>query len=387
MSATTTRSATTIRAALAAASLATLLVAAAASPAQAREPQIRVGIDIEDMAGQPVAGVDIEVSSSVETVTVTTNEWGGANARIEVAPGDDASVQVDHAGVNDPSVLLTDVDDRDRFDLEFTTNEAEGFTLVREHWDFDGDGVTDDVWHQPAEGEQDTWLFDFGGDGKDAREVRLAPYEVVAHFAVDFDGVPGRELIVVEQAPWGPYRAYVYSAVEDDDDRINLGSLPALDILEDDLDGDGIRDVTFYGPTSDGWEFVIMKSSGGVERVTLGDADSYFFPEPTDINGGGVADLFVSSVIPGVAIRWSVWEAETSTINVVDVGTHGETVFDATLLDGDGDGLPEFLSAFEVPGDGRGWEVYEYATGDYFEVILGPEDDRGPSSIHYPSDW
>ncbi len=43
------------------------------------------------------------------------------------------------------------------------------------------------------------------------------------------------------------------------------------------------------------------------------------------------------------------------------------------------------LAAFEVQGDERGWEMLQDATGDQFQVILGPEDDRGPGSSLSPA--
>jgi hypothetical protein len=356
------------------------------TPASAASDSVRVDIEVLDLAGQPVAGVDVVVTSGVDSVTATTNEWGDARARVDIAPGDTVTVAPQTETLV-PAIAFEDVADGDRFDAEFTTPIAQGFDMVLSYRDLTGDGSYDTAWHRENVGAQDDWIV-LGGDGS-VVTARFAFHPVTKIYAAETDGLAGQEIVALERQPDGTTHVWTWSPATGAEDAIDAGALPSTDANLYDFDGDGLDDFLFIGSvaTEDGVPFTIVEGDGDVDAFSLGGPTSLLDGELTDVTGDGLTDVFVNQVIPGQTIRWFVWHSEDGVVRTADMGTHGETPITEGVLDGDHDGLVEFVGAFEVPGDDRGWEVLEYATGDQFEVILGPEDDRGPSSHHYPASW
>lgn len=371
---------------LAAALLLAAVTALAAPPAQASQDEVRIDIDVLDLAGQDVAGVDLTVTTaSGLSLTVTTDAWGGARVRFEIPEGDSITVTPAIATREGPW-SVADAGPGDRYDAEFTSPVAQGFEVVSTVRDVTGDGVPETVWHRANAGAHDDWLT-LGSDGV-LYDARFG-YGHVAYAGITrIDTVDGSEVVALEEVPGG-YRLWTWNPITGDEERTDLGSIPSLDFLENDMDGDGTTDLLFYGgePGPDGFDFTVAFGDGDVSHFSLGGPDSYFFPELVDVTGDHLPDVFVAAAIPGTTIRWHVWESDNQSVHTADLGTHGETVVDGVVLDGDGDGLAEFLGAFYVDGVNRGWEVLEYATGDQFQVILGPEDDRGPGTNDYPASW
>lgn len=372
------------RASWAALALAVTLVGTTATGAVAASGSARVDIEVVDLAGAAVEAVTVTLTAaSGATETVTTDEWGGARSRLEVATGD--TILVTAPGTVEGSATLS-AEPGERYDLELTVAIAQGYERVNGVRDADGDGTADILWHRANAGAQDDWLVQ-GGDGS-VTQTRFASGNVAWAGMVRIDATPGVEAVALEQIPGG-YRMWTWHVPLNEESRVDLGEIPGFDFLEYDLDGDGLKDLLFYGsePGAGGFDFVAAFGDGGVARFALGGATSTFYPELADVTGDGLPDVFVAEAIPGTTIRWDVWESDDQAVHSATLGTHGETVFDDTLLDGDSDGLPEFLGGYYVDGVNRGWEVLEYATGEQFAVVLGPEDDRGPSSHDYPATW
>lgn len=366
-----------------AAALALLVASGAAALAS---DDARVDIEVLDLAGQGVAGVTVTVTAaSGASQEATTDAWGKARVRLEVAPGD-SLMAVASVATREGAWSADDVGLGDRLDAAFTVPIAQGFTRVSAVRDVTGDGVADTVWHLPRSGAHDDWLV-LGSDGT-VRTARFGFGAVAWAGITRLDATPGAKVVALEQVSDG-YRLWTWSPATGAESHTDVGSLPSLDALENDMDGDGLTDLLFYSsePTADGFHFTAAFADGRVAHFTLGGPASSFFPELADVTGDGLPDVFVASAIPGQTIRWYVWQSDDEAVHTADMGTHGETVVDDALLDGDHDGLPEFLGAFEVDGVSRGWEVLEYATGDQFAVVLGPEDDRGPGSDDYPAGW
>lgn len=357
-----------------------------ASPASAASDRVRVDIEVLDLAGQPVAGVDVVVASGVDSVVATTGPWGKARVRVAASAGDTVTV-VPQTPTLVASATFEGVAPSDRLDADFTAPIAQGFDVVLTHHELTGDLLWDTAFHRDNVGAQDDWIV-LGGDGSVA-SARFAGHPIDAVHAVNTDGAPGQEVVALERQPDGTTHVWSYSAVTGDEDFIDAGALPDSHLTQEDFDGDGRMDLLFNGtwPTVEGLPFTIVQADGDVFAFHLGGPSTWFDGEMTDVTGDGLTDVYANHVIPGQTIRWFVWESEDSTVRFKDMGTHGETPVTEGVLDGDRDGLVEFVGAFEVPGDDRGWEVLEYASGDQFEVILGPDDDRGPSPIHYPADW
>lgn len=360
---------------------------ALAGPAHAGQNDVRIDIDVVDLAGAPVGGVTVIVTGAGVDAVAVTDAYGGARVKIDLPGLTTLSVAASAPTLGGTTELLQ-VEPGARYDVEFTATVAQGFDLVSEATDLTGDGLPDVLWHRAHPLWQDDWIV-LGGDGA-VIEERFAPGPVVAIEVLDLDGEPGREVLALVETSGAPsYRAYVYSPASGALERSDLGVLTGLDFIESDFDGSGDTDLLFVPPGAQaaGFGFTILFGNGDVERFSLGGPSSYFYPELADVTGDGLDDVFVSEVIPGQTVRWMVWESDTQEVGTADHGTHGETVFDATLLDGDSDGLPEFLAAFEVDGDSRGWEVLEYASGNQFEVVLPLANDRGPGSGDYPASW
>ncbi len=368
----------------AAAALAVALVSVTGAGASAASDSARVDIEVVDLAGAGVPDVAVTLwAASGATETVITDSWGGARSRLAVAPGDTIVVTAPTT-VEDSTTLA--VQPGGRYDVEFTAAIAQGYDRVNGVRDADGDGTPDVLWHKANAGAQDDWLAQ-AGDGS-VTLTRFASGTVAWAGMVRIDAVPGVEAVALEEIPGG-YRMWTWNVPLNEESRVDLGELPGFDFLEYDLDGDGLKDLLFYGsePGANGFDFVAAFGDGDVARFALGGPASTFYPELADVSGDGLPDVYVAEAIPATTIRWDVWESDDQAVHSATLGTHGETVLDDTLLDGDGDGLPEFLGAYYVDGVSRGWEVLEYATGDHFAVELGPEDDRGPSSGDYPAAW
>jgi hypothetical protein len=369
-----------------AAMAALVATAVVAAPASAAADRVRVDVEVLDLAGKPLAGVDVAITTGSETVVVVTSAWGKARTRIAVAPGESVTVESTSPALV-PVLTFADPAATGRVDAEFTAPVARGFDVVLTYFDLTGDTLWDTAFRRDNVGAQDDWIV-LGGD-LSVTTARFASHPIDAVYAANTDGAPGSELVALERQPDGTTHVWSYSPVTGSEDSIDAGILPDIHLSQEDFDGDGRMDLLFNSiwPTADGLEFTMVQADGDVLAFNLGGPDSWFDGEMTDVTGDGLTDVFANQVIPGQTIRWFVWESDDSTVRTKDMGTHGETPVTEGVLDGDGDGLVEFVGAFEVPGDDRGWEVLEWATGDYFEVIRGPEDDRGPSPIHYPPSW
>lgn len=365
------------------------LTLAGAAPATAATPQVRVSIEVDDLAGAPVAGVTFTVWSSVASTTVTTDAYGNARARLAIAPNDIVDSDSDDPRLYDPLREFTDADDGDRFSTAHVANLAQGFEPAWAQADLDGDTVYDTVWHQARVGSNDRWIIQLSTGT--VRDVRFGYYPVVSIFTQNVTDDPANELWAVEKLPGGQFRLHVYSEVADEKDRIDLGAVTALSHEFDDFDGDGLNDILFYSEETDPFEFTLVYSSDqSVAKFGMGTPGALFFSESTDVGGDGIADVVVAaaSTDDHIWTTWWVWDSATRSVHLVELGVYSGQPGSEGMPDGDDDGLREFIVVSDIEGsENRIWEVYEYATGEYFAVELGPEDDRGPSSEHYAPSW
>lgn len=376
-----------MRTILAAAAAALLLTLGVSTPAVAATSQARVSIEADDLVGVGVPGVVFTVTSGSATVTVTSNTYGDATARVAVTPGDTVVVSTTDSRVTGLPKTFTSVDSGDRLTATATVGIAQGYTIVWAQSDLDGDTVYDTIWHKPQVGVNDRWVVQLSTGP--VQTDRFASGTVVDIYTTDFTSDPANELVAIEQLASGEYRAWVYSELAGQEQRINLGAMPTLWHLFDDFDGDGLRDILYYSDGSSGaYQFtLVLSSTQRALKFSAGSPGAFFFEETTDVTGDGIDDIVLGEGMLGSTTRWWVWESDDRTVHTVDVGTIGGQPGVEGFSDGDGDGLREFIMVSDLPGDDRLWEVYEYATGDYFTVVLGPEDDRGPSPEHYPADW
>lgn len=355
-----------------------LLTLFEATPAQAR-----VSIGADDLVDVGVPGVVFTVASSLASTTVTTDTYGNATAKLAIAPDDTVTVSTTDTRVKPQTQTFTNVDDGARLTHETTVNIAQGYDLAWAQSDLDGDTIYDQIWHRAVVGANDRWVFQLSTGATQTQ--RFASGTVVDIYTTNFTTDPANELVAIEQLTSGEYRAWVYSEVADTELRITLGTLPDLFNQLDDFDGDGLRDLLYWSP---GYDFTLaLSSTQKALTFTAGTPTAFLFEEATDVTGDGIHDIVLGEAEPGVTTHWWVWQSDDRTVHTVDVGSIGGQPASEGFNDGDADGLLEFVMVSDLPGDDRLWEVYEYATGDYFTVVLGPEDDRGPSPEHYPADW
>lgn len=365
------------------------LTLACAMPAQAASgPQVRVQLDAVDLAGAGVPNVTFTVWSSIDSATLTTDSWGHSHTKLDFVPGETIFSDSTDTRIDDAYVEYPDADDGERFDSEATVTIAQGFTLVWSLADLDGDTIYDNVWQQVRANASDRWIIDLSSGP--VRDVRFASSPVVSVFSTNFTADPANELTVVEQLASGEYRLWVYSEVADDVQRVSLGALPRLWWLQDNFDGDGLNDILFYDDGATGaYQFTLAYSSTRrAAKFSMGTADAYLYEESQDVGGDGIKDVVVALDSPDIWTSWWVWDSSTRSVHRVDMGLHNGHPSTEGFNDGDHDGLAEFVSVADIAASSdRIWEVYEYASGEYFSVVLGPEDDRGPSSDDYPPSW
>lgn len=366
------------------------LVVSPSAAAVADTAEARVRIDAVDLTGVGVPEVTFTVTSSLEAATITTDKWGHATATLDIAPGETIVSDSTDPRVRAARVEYPDAEDGDRFRSQAVVAIAQGYEVAWAQSDLDGDTSYDTVWHQARVGSSDRWVIDLTTGP--VRVERFAPYTVVSIFTANFTVDPANELVAIEQLPSGEYRAWVYSEVAGSLLRIDLGAMPTLWWLQDDFDGDGLRDILFYSDGSDGAYHFTLALSSTQKALTFsaGSPGALFYEESQDVTGDGIHDVVLGEGILGDTTRWWVWESGDRTVHTVDVGTIGGQPSAEGFNDGDADGLLEFVTVSDVEGSTSGerlWEVYEYASGDYFAVVLGPEDDRGPSPQHYPPSW
>ena len=367
---------------LAVAAAVALLVTASTPAYAASPPRARVTIEAVDLAGAGVAGIPVTVVSSIDSESLVTDAGGTARVRIDVAAGDTVT-----ATSNGETFTYTDVDDGDRLEAQVTIPTAQGYTVVWAQADLDGDTLYDTVWHQPRASANDRWIIQLT-----TGPVRTASWggEVVSIFTAEFTDDPANELVAIEQLPNGEHKAWIYSEVVDDEERISLGTLPSLAWTQAPLDADAHNDLLFYGGGVTGpWQFTIAYSA--TQRATsfdLGSAGAYLYEETTDIANDGFDDIVVAIDSPDIWTTWWVWDSADQAVHIVEMGLYNGQPATEGFGDCDEDGLLEFISVADIEGStDRIWTSYEYASHELYDVTLGPEDDRGPGREHCPADW
>lgn len=363
---------------LAALAAAALLTLGAVAPAQAATPSVRLTIEAVDLAGAGVPGIPVTIAGT----TTTTDSRGRVKSKLPITPGETLT-----ATANGTTLTFPSVDDGDRLEAQVTIPIAQGYEIAWAQASLDGDTLYDTVWHQARAGANDRWIIQLTTGP--VRQVNWGG-EVVSIFTAEFTDDPANELVAVELLPNGEHRAWVYSEVADEEERISLGVLPELWWLQDSFDADAHNDILFYGGGVTGpWQFTLAYSA--TQRATsfaLGTAGAYLYEETTDVGGDGLDDIVVAIDSPDIWTTWWVWDSADQAVHVVDMGLYNGQPATEGFGDCDADGLAEFISVASVAGStDRIWTSYEYASGELYDVTLGPEFDRGPTSEHCPPEW
>lgn len=363
---------------LAALAAAALLALGAVTPAHAASPSARITIEAVDLAGAGVPGILV----TIEGTTTTTDARGRAKLKLPITPG-----QTLTATANGTTFTFPDVDDGDRLEAQITIPIAQGYDIAWAQADLDGDTLYDTVWHQPRANANDRWIIQLTTGP--VRQVSWGG-DVVSIFSAEFTDDPANELVAIEQLADGEHKAWIYSEVADDEDRISLGVLPSLAWTQAPLDADAHNDILFYGGGETGpWQFTIAYSA--TQRATsfdLGEAGAYLYEETTDIAGDGLDDIVVAIDSPDIWTTWWVWDSADQAVHIVEMGLYNGQPATEGFGDCDADGLLEFISVADIEGStDRIWTSYEYASHELYDVTLGPEDDRGPGREHCPPEW